>query len=813
MSKKTLFIILLLPFILAISFFAVSSFLVTKVKGDIENIEWDYKNNEVYSMEEHEMLLTATPILADREPDVDATLTWEVRNVNEEEEPHAHIEVRDGKSYLVTDSIGSVIVTCTNSSGNISKSFTLKIYDGGVVSINTRRLRSQTSIEGNNYYGEYDLDGGNLIQATFYLDVVAMPADVMEYITIETSSNVEYNPSTKKVTIKGAGAAYVRYRSSEESYVETEIFNFKVVDDGVNVYNYSDLLECTNKSAEGRIVCLQTNLESLSGTYKDPANGDFTKKDDTTELFGNYNVKTKKFNFAKEVYKFTSTYNTEFIDQYNAKNSDKISKDILVGVHIQKDFYGNGYQINLHNLAYPTNTLATDEYIVALGENDLFRGPLPYVVIGTNGLPIVKAYGQDNVGFYVDGDGITLRDINFKNCNYSSTLENNDYTGTVVEINGDNVTIVNSHLSSGKTILRSFSNKNTIVQNCLLEKGREFIAKVGTNEYEKIDMTKPVQFAYKDISFNGSAEEFFYGTETDKWNLTRIAACLIKSSYVTVNAEDLNLSDADRLALAKILNSILSDVTLVKNGDQPIVKNEITFKDCMFYQSGLFSIGIDTIFNGPYMFDGSPVKSILSMLEDQGIVIPSNVAGINYPSIVHLEGKTEFYDYKTIDQVNLSCLIDTTYLNETINTLMQDMAGEEAQPMTIDDFFPVKAIIARRAAEEGYYYHDNSTGNDYINTPFALYGGGINLSTVDLSGLTASDKLITGIKLDIYEEVLTKSAQDGSGDNIYKKGANILKKCVSMALGFEPFDLMTYKNGYLYGETVSLSVLRTRATA
>ena len=133
--------------------------------------------------------------------------------------------------------------------------------------------------------------------------------------------------------------------------------------------------------------------------------------------------------------------------------------------------------------------------------------------------------------------------------------------------------------------------------------------------------------------------------------------------------------------------------------------------------------------------------------------------------------------------------------------------------MTIDDFFPVKAIIARRAAEEGYYYHDNSTGNDYINTPFALYGGGINLSTVDLSGLTASDKLITGIKLDIYEEVLTKSAQDGSGDNIYKKGANILKKCVSMALGFEPFDLMTYKNGYLYGETVSLSVLRTRATA
>lgn len=804
MSKKTLFILLLLPFILAISFFAVSSFLVTKVKGDISNIDWEYKNNEVYSIEEGEMELTASPILADRELDADATLTWEVKNVNEEEPVHARVETRDGKAYLVFDSIGSVVVTCTNSSGNISKSFTIKIYDGGVVSINTKRLRSQTSIEGKNYYGEYDLDGSNLKEASFFLDVLVQPADVIEYIKVETSPNIEFNEKTGKVTVKGAGKSYVRYKSSEEAYVETETFEFDVVKDGVNVYNYSDLLECTNRSENGRIVCLQANLESLSATYDE----NFNKKDDQTELFGTYNFRTKKFNFDKEVYRFRSTYNTEYIDQYNQKSSDKISKDLVVGVHIQKDFYGNGYQINLHNLTYPTRTLATDEYLVALGDDDLFRGPLPYVIIGTNGLPIIKAYAQDNVGFLVDGDGITLRDVNFKNCNYSSTLENNNYTGTVVEVMGDNVTIVNSHLSSGKTVLRSYSNKNVIVKNTLLEKGREFIAKVGTNEYEHIDMTKRVHFTFKGVEYDYSANDFFYGDSSTEWYLNRIAACLIKSSYVTVNSEDLKLSDSDRLALAKIVNGILSDVSLIKQDGEAIVKNDITFEDCMFYQSGIFSIAIDTIFNGPYMFDGSPVKSILSLLEGQGVIIPNNVAGINYATKVKLKGKTEFYDYKTIDQVNLDCLIDTTYLNETINTLLKEMVGEEAQPMTIDDFFPVKTIIARRAKAEGYYY--TVDGKDYINTPYAMYGGGINLSSMDLSELDGSDEMITGIKLDIYEEVLTKSALDQSGDSIYKKGANILKKCVSMALGFEPFDLMTYKDGYLFGENVSLNILRAR---
>ena len=801
MSKKTLFLILILPFALAISFFAVSEYLVTKVKADIQNISWEYKNNEAYALSEGEVLLDATPILADGEEDVDATLTWEVKNLDEGEDAHASIRFDGENYYLVLESIGNVLVSVTNSSGNISKSFNVKIYEGGVVQVNTKRLRSQNSIEGFDYYGEYDFLGTKEIPASFYLDVTVKPIDVMDYITIETSSNVEYNELTGKVTILSSGDAYIRYKSLEENYVETEEYDFKVIKDGYNVYNYNDLLNCTNKSEAGKIVCLQANLESFHNTY----NSDLSKIDEVTELFGNYNPKTKKYSFNKEVYHFESTYNTNFIDQYNEKNSDKISKELIAGIHIQKDFYGNGYIINEHNLTYPTKTLSTDDYLVALGEDDLFRGPLPYVIIGTNGLPIIKAYGQDNVGFYVDGDNITLRDVYFKNCNYSSTLENNDYTGTVVELNGDNIKVLNSHLTSGRVVLRSYSNKNTIIENTLMEKGREFIARIGSNEFVGIDTTKQIEFSFKGQDYSYSYDEFFIDQNKDNWNLNRISAALLKTSYVTVNEEDKNLSDSDRLVLARILNGILSDTSLVMENNTPIYKNEITFRDCVFYQSGLFSIGLDTIFNGPYMFDGSPVKGVLQNLQGDGLVIPNKVSGTNYPSILHLEGETEFYDYKSIDQVNLSCLIDTTYLNQTINDIL---GSQQENKLTIDDFFPVKIILDRRCKEEGYYYTDS--GTNYVNTPFALFGGGINPSLIDTENLSNKDKLIQNIKLDIYEEVLTKTTSD-QDQTIVVKGANVLKKCVPMALGFEPFDLMTYKDGYLFNEAIPIQKLKDRA--
>ena len=82
MNKKSLFILLILPFILAISFFAASKLLFTKIEGDVLNIQWDYKNFEAFSIKSGKVRLEAKAVLPDNQGEIDASLLWMVENVN-----------------------------------------------------------------------------------------------------------------------------------------------------------------------------------------------------------------------------------------------------------------------------------------------------------------------------------------------------------------------------------------------------------------------------------------------------------------------------------------------------------------------------------------------------------------------------------------------------------------------------------------------------------------------------------------------------------------------------------------------------------
>ena len=130
------------------------------------------------------------------------------------------------------------------------------------------------------------------------------------------------------------------------------------------------------------------------------------------------------------------------------------------------------------------------------------------------------------------------------------------------------------------------------------------------------------------------------------------------------------------------------------------------------------------------------------------------------------------------------------------------------------NFDEIKSIMKVKTKEYNCVVKDGE--NEYINTPFAMYGGGINISELDISELNNSDKFLIPegsdsihIPLDIYKEVLNDTAE-ASGDSVYIKGAKVLQKCVSMAIGFEPFDLITYGDGYLYGTIIDMDVLRSR---
>lgn len=812
MSKKSLAILLLLPFILSVLFFVASSFLFTKIEGDITNIVWNYKNQEAFSYTKKRIKLEATPVLANNQEDVDATLIWTVRNLNADEEEHAEIQVENGESYLVFLSTGDVVVTCKNTSGNISKSFNAKIFIGAVVTINTASPRSYQSIERKDYYGMYDFKGDKTEKATFDLDIEIKSDDdafsAIDMYQIQTSSNIDYDNIKNRVTINGEGESFVKYvlPYDETNYAE---YRFNVVNEGYNVYSYQDLLKCTNEDEHGKIVCLQTNMESIKNTYElDDSgnikleNGSPILKSKDTVLFGNYEIKNKKFNFENEVYKFKTTYNSEYIDQYNQKkdpSAKEILKDLLAGIHIQKDFYGNGFMINAHNLTYPSSEINVGDTLVTLKDSDLFRGPLPFVIIGSYESPVVKAYGQDNVGFYVDGDNLLLNDVCFKNCDFSNILQNNDTTGTVVEVNGDNVTIQNSYLSSGRTVLRSFSNNNLLVKNSLLEKGREFIAKIGSNDYEKMNMDERIEFDYGGSHYSYTRQEFFSANCSN--GAGEIADKLLFCG-TGISGNDVTFDQIE--PLAKVLQEALNPQSVIEDekGDL-IFKGDVTFEDSYFYQSGIFSIGIDSLFNGPYLYDGSPVKPYFDRLGMTDMVIfPDNIGGVSYPTKTILKGDTRFYDYKTIDETDANCLV-----YQDVSNIFQ---LEEA--IDLDTFFPIKKMFLSTANQLGYTHIEND--KEYLSAAIAKYGGGNNYSIVDVEQLDNKEELMDDVVLDTFKDLMNTGISDTS--DMIKLLSFAIGRAVPMAMGFAPFNVMMYnghgsENAYLFGEKVSLDNLRNRA--
>ena len=152
-------------------------------------------------------------------------------------------------------------------------------------------------------------------------------------------------------------------------------------------------------------------------------------------------------------------------------------KKLKVGIEFKQDIYGNGFTINLHELTFPSQ-LHPETNKPILGLNDPFQGPLEFV--SAQG---VTVHGQDNIGFLVSRDHVMINNVSLKNTNNVSDLTHLDFVGTTLEIMGDNVTIINSIISNGRTTVRSFSNENLTIEKSILQYAREFILKIGSNQF------------------------------------------------------------------------------------------------------------------------------------------------------------------------------------------------------------------------------------------------------------------------------------------------------------------------------------------
>lgn len=782
MKKKNLIILLLIPFIISLLGIVTINVSFNLIDKDILAIKWDYadmeafKVNNKYKLEAYGVSDSKYPVSTGNQ------LIWSLKNKDSmDEELHAEVIKENNDFYLKTLSVGEIIITCSNEKGNVFRSMNAIIFNDGAIIVNPKIKNSQNNIDSTIYYGEYDLKNQQKVKAKIEYEIKTIPETFKKDIYIQDmSSNIEMSLETGTIQVKDSGMAFITFAHRHDQ-IDATTLQFEIVDEGVNVYTYDDLLMCTNASKDGEIVVLRKSFESLDNVA--------LMDENNVTLFGNYNEITKKFNFANEVYRFETTYNKEYIEQWNdfaSKKSEynEITSQVIAGLHIQKDFYGNGYTLNFHNLTYPYQVLKVtgDDGKVydvpQLTSDNLFRGPLSFYTLGDpNGLPLITAFGQDNSGMYVEGNHILINDINVKNCDFGNTLSNLTYVGTVMDLNGSNITIQNSRLANGKNVLRSFSSYNVTIDNCMLSSSRNFLITTGANEYEKIIGNQPVEFTLSDGSkLTSTANDYLKpNAEGDK----------IVTTYISGNYSDPEKMKESILSMDKALN----DESKVKD----IYKGSMRINNCLFYQSGISAIALESYFNGPYLFAKSPslIGSLFSSVsyEDRPLVPlePENVSGISYPVKVNISGNTRFYDYKKLDTLDISGLI-----SENISAIANSIFDQGIRKITIDDIFPIKDMLIQQAQSNDCIYHyTNEEGSaSYFNIPIAYYGGGLNLSEVTYEQYDHSECLSQNIPIDLLSNYIHLP----SGEGTMQQMKYLMIKTVTTVTGYQPFQFVYTSN-------------------
>ena len=793
MKKKNLIILLLIPFVITLVGVITINTTFNFIENDMIGIDWSYDEIEGIKLEDKLHKLVASPIYEQGYPPLkEEALVWSVYDSdNHEENKYAKIVNENDNWYLQPLQIGEVKVTCSNKKGNIFKTMTVIIFKEGAIVVQSKIKASQNNIDPNIYYGEYDFDNNlNKQKATFEFEVKTigdLQINDLQYVN-NTPDIIEIDEANKIVKIKTSGDASFTVKTNNDEMVKPMTYSFKVVKDGVNVYDYNQLLACTNKSTNGEIVVLRKSFESVNNLNN--------TTDNNVVCFGNY-TDGKKIDFTSDVYSFETTYNQDYIKAWNEfVNSNprykKISNRVLAGIRVQKDFYGNGYTINLHNLTFPSSTMdvvdsnGNKTTIPALSKDDLYRGPLPFYSLGEHdNMPLIEAFGQDNVGMYVDGSDILINDVNLKNCDFGNLMSNLDYVGTVLETNGNNITIKNSRLSNGKQVVRSFSSTNVSIVNSMLSNARNFLLTIGSNDYIKADLLKEYEFTL----LNG-----------EKITST-INNYLMKSNAGddTLNAFVIgSFTDKEKMRKAILdIQNALNDESLIKD----IYKGSMNIKDTMFYRSGIASIGMDTMFNGPFLESSTP--SVVNMLLTGLNVpyIPNHVGGMSYPVELNITGKTKFYDYKEWNNLDITGLI-----NENISSFVDDakemfgVTDANIGDISIDTIFPIKSFLKSSVVTT-----TSSDGKVYVNIPIAYYGGGANLSkvTFDTEDLKYDSCKLTVV--DLLDKYLSLKGIDLDNINLDKLDLavikNVMLKCVTIVTGYEPFKFISVnKQGYLFDE-------------
>ena len=387
-----------------------------------------------------------------------------------------------------------------------------------------------------------------------------------------------------------------------------------------------------------------------------------------------------------------STYDTSFYD---------VKPTVKVLIEFKSSVYGNGYEINSHNASCMLD--ATGNYI----EDALFKGPLDFVSMSEGGegsSSVAKVKAQDNISFAVYKN-VSLNNVKLSACKLTATDEGynlNDlkYVGTTVEVLGDNVNINYSRISNGRTVLRVFGDIddntkiiNLNIKNSELSNAKEFIIRMGSNCF--VDGTKenPAPYLNNDTSVTFPVQKNY--------------------------AE--NMSAAQREAY-----------------DANFIKTYVNLKNSILKNSGLFSIGIDSHFSGDALAGG-----IINGWQD--------LAKTSYGAKLTMEGDVRMYDWKDVESVDSSTLIEITG---------NIPAGSSFEKLKFDVKEMIKMIAtdANNTGLDKIVWTDEKDNTQYVHGGIAFFGGGKNYGVAEFKDYTFEPLVGYSIGLDDVEKGLLELA-------------------------------------------------------
>ena len=802
MKKSIIPFLLTIPFVISIFAFVTATVIIKNNEQDISSINWNYKDNEAFSLKVGKIKLESSYSYNEKYPlGSNNSLVWFSSNPK-----IAKVSKIGDSYYLELLSEGKTKVTCSNEKGNVSKSFLATVYgNDGAIIFNPIKEFSQSGITDNKYVGFYDFKDDKKVKSNFpfSLEIYGNDKITKDNIEFNLSDNLSIDLANNVLNYTGFGKANIRYSYPYSTSESTKgEYEFNIID-GVNIYNYNDLLLATNLSSEGEVAILRNNLESLNNLY-DIKDDKYVKKSlKNTELFGNFDFETKKFNFQNEICIHDSTFNIEYLDLYNKTYPDyPVKTNIYSGIKISKDFYGNGFVINTHDLVYPSGekevSVNGEKNIVpVLTNDDLFRGPNMFMAIGAPktietdlnpnvNLPVFGLYGQDNSAFYIKGNNILLEGVNFKGCDFGNNMENLKYTGTVMEVEGDNITLKNSLVSNGRNGIRSYSSMNFNIDNCLLSNAYEFLLRTGTNEYNRVDLNKKITYKQgnetKESTVNdyiARVKDFDELTSYKAESILTYATFSNTPGYQFIGLNPTPFSKQDYLNNQKALQSALFNDSGFYNSDgSKNYKGSVNINNTFFYNSGIASISADTYYQGSYLENNMDIAMVILAIYSENLY-PSKLALSSYPSKITITGDTRFYNWKDFDSLDYSSLIF-----QDIEAFIDLHGGVGSVNVTTDDYLPLKEIIKKD--NEKILKTDGD--KKYINNPVFKMGGGLNTTDIFYDNSYFNEEF----SLNPYAYTLDKSSPYTDINNTQAKIDSMLIGMGRAAFGLLGFNDWSY---------------------